>query len=88
MDYMKYRLLAVANDCHTSFHKEMCTPCDLFEVFIRFNGSIYLIPYRTRYITHFLGSTMTFIADFLNKRGVSWEVVNFGGSVAISLLND
>lgn len=80
------QLLAVANDCHTSFHKEMCTPCDLFEVYIRFNGSIYLIPYRTRYITHFLGSTMTFIADFLNKRGVSWKVINFGGSVAVELL--
>lgn len=86
MDLRKEALLAVAHSCHTSFHKEMCTPVDLFEVHDSHNGCVYLIPNHDRGIDYFFGSTMTFIGDYLNDHGISWRVVSLNGSVMIKLL--
>lgn len=88
MNIRKEALLAVANDCHTSFHKEMCAPIDLFEVHNSHNGCDYLIPNHDRGIDYFFGSTMTFIGDYLNNHGISWRVVSLNGSVMIKLLYD
>lgn len=86
MDYIKYRLLAVARDCHASFHKDLCTTVDLFEVHDSHNGCVYLIPSHDRGIDYFFSTTMTFIADYLNSHDVSWRVVSLNGSVMIKLL--
>lgn len=86
MDIRKEALLAVAHSCHTSFHKEMCTPVGLFEVHDSHNGCVYLIPNHDRGIDYFFGSTMTFIGDYLNDHGISWRVVSLNGSVMIKLL--
>lgn len=86
MDYMKYRLLAVANDCHSSFHKDICAPVNLFEVHDSHDGNIYLLPNHDRHIDYFFGGTMTFIGDYLNNHGISWRVVVLYGSVAVKLL--
>ncbi len=82
------QLLAVAKDCHTSFHKEMCAPCEYFGVFDGFDGCVYFLPNRNRFIDYFDGNTMTFIANYLNSHGVTWRVVRKFGSVAIKLLNE
>lgn len=81
-------LLAVANNCHTSFHKDICAPVDLFEVHESHNGYIYLVPNHDRGIDYFFGETMTFIGDYLNSHRVCWRVVVLYGSVAIKLLDD
>lgn len=86
MDIRKEALLAVAHSCHTSFHKEMCTSVDLFEVHDCHNGCVYLIPNHDRGIDYFFGSTMTYIGDYLNNHGISWRVVSLNGSVMIKLL--
>lgn len=88
MDIRKEALLAVANDCHTSFHKEMCAPCDYFGVFGSFDGCVYLLPNHNRFIDYFDGNTLTFIANYLNSHEVTWRVVYKFGSLAIKLLND
>ena len=88
MALLKYQLLAVANDCHTSFHKGMCSPVDLFKVHDSHNGCVYLIPNHDRHIDYFCGDTMTFIGDYLNSHRVLWSVVDLYGSVAIKLLDD
>lgn len=81
-------LLAVAHDCHTSFHKDFCAPVDLFEVHDSHNGCVYLLPNHDRGIDYFFGTTMSFIGDYLNDHGISWRVVVLYGSVAIKLIND
>ena len=86
MDIRNEALLAVAHSCHTSFHKEMCTPVVLFEVHDCHNGCVYLIPNHDRGIDYFFGSTMTYIGDYLNNHGISWRVVSLNGSVMIKLL--
>lgn len=85
MDIRKEDLLAVAKDCHTSFHNEMCAPIDLFLVRDNCDGFVYLVPNQVRNINHFFGSTMSFISDYLNNHGVTWSVAPWFGSVAIRL---
>lgn len=82
------KLLAVAKYCHTSFHKEMCSPVDLFKVEVFPDGYIYLVPNHDRSINYFSGGTMTFIGDYLNSHGVCWLVVWRSDSVAIRLLDE
>lgn len=88
MALLRYQLLAVAHDCHTSFHKDMCSPVDLFKVHDSHNGCVYLLPNRDRGIDYFFGSTMTFIGDYLNDRCIKWKVVSLDGSVVIKLTNE
>lgn len=86
MAIRKEALLAMAHECHTSFHKDICAPVDLFEVHDSHNGCVYLVPNHDRGIDYFFGGTMTFIGDYLNNRGISWRVVVLYGSVAVKLL--
>lgn len=88
MAIRKYELLAVAHNCHTSFHKEYCSPVDLFEVHDSHDGYVYLLPNHDRGIDYFFCGTITFIGDYLNNRGITWRVVVLYSSVAIKLLND
>lgn len=88
MAIRKEALLAMAHECHTSFHKEMCSPVDLFKVDVFPDGYIYLVPNHDRGIDYFFGGTMTFIGDYLNNHGVCWLVVWRSDSVAIRLLDD
>lgn len=85
MDRRKEALLAVANDCHTSFHKDMCAPVELFKVHDSHDGCIYLIPNHDRGIDYFFGSTMAYIGDYLNNHDISWRVVVLNDSVALKL---
>lgn len=86
MAIRKEALLAMAHDCHTSFHKDICAPVNLFEVHDSHDGNIYLLPNHDRGIDYFYGTTLTFIGDFLNSHDVSWRVVVLYGSVAVKLL--
>lgn len=79
------KILVVAIDCHTSFHKQMCAPVDLFLVHDSKDGFVYLLPNKKRHVDYFFGNTMTFIGDYLNRHGVTWNVVPWFGSVAIRL---
>lgn len=88
MAIKRLSLLAVAHDCHTSFHKDMCSPVDLFKVHDSHNGCVYLLPNRDRGIDYFFGSTMTFIGGYLNYYGITWKVVSLDGSVVIKLTNE
>lgn len=86
MDIRKEALLAVAWGCHTSFHKGICAPGDMFKVHCSQNGCVYLIPNHDHGIDYFFGSTMTFIGDYLNDHEISWRVVVLYDSVAIKLI--
>lgn len=86
MAIRKEALLAMAHDCHASFHKDICAPVNLFEVHDSHDGNIYLLPNHDRGIHYFYGTTLTFIGDFLNSHDVSWRVVVLYGSVAVKLL--
>lgn len=88
MALTKSQLLAVAYNCHTSFHKDLCLPVDLFEVHESHDGYVYLVPNHDRSIEYFNGNTMTFIADYLSSHRVLWRVVVLYASVAIKLLDD
>lgn len=88
MAKIKYDLLGVAHDCHSSFHLDMCSPVDLFVVHVSHNGFVFLLPNHDRGIDYFFGTTMAYICDFLNKKGVTWRVVLWYGSVAIRLCNE
>lgn len=88
MALTKSQILAVAQGCHTSFHKGMHAPVNLFEVHVSHDGYIYLLPNHDRGINYFFGDTLTFIGDYLNNHRVCWRVVVLYGSVAIKLLDD
>lgn len=68
MAKIKYDLLGVAHDCHSSFHLDMCSPVDLFVVHVSHNGFVFLLPNHDRGIDYFFGTTMAYICDFLNKK--------------------
>lgn len=84
----RYDLLDVAHDCHSCFHLDMCSPVDLFIVHVSQDGLVLLLPNHDRHIDYFYGSTMTYIADFMNNHGVSWSVVLWYGSIAIKLIHE